>query len=211
MVRRNQEGNPERAKTAKELDKRQKIIQAAIRTFARKGYHQSRVSDIANEADVAYGLVYHYFENKEEILNSIFVENWSIFIQIMQMVEKDKGDLAAKFDSICSFLLEAYRNQPELMEVIIIEVTRSPKFMEKKNLVLFREAFVILERILRKEKRKGKVRKDLDIPITCYMMLGSIETVLSGYVLKMLDLSDPKKFNAARSTIVNLAMSGLQA
>ena len=190
-------------------DKRRKIVDAAVRTFSRKGYHESRVSDIANEANVAYGLVYHYFENKEEILNSIFTENWRIFLEVLRAVERDKADLRGQFESICSFLLEAYRTQPELMEVIILEVTRSPKFMEKQNLDLFAEAFDTLERMIRRAQRKGGLRKNVDVRIACYMILGAIETVLSGFVLKVLDLDDPRNIERTRRTMVELAMNGL--
>jgi AcrR family transcriptional regulator len=190
-------------------EKRRKIIDAAIRTFSRKGYHESRVSDIANEAGVAYGLVYHYFENKEQILNSIFTENWRIFLEVLRSVERDKRDLRAQFESICSFLLEAYRTQPELIEVIILEVTRSPKFMEKPNLELFGAAFDLLEKMIRRAQRKGGLRKNIDVPIACYMVLGAIETVLSGFVLHMLDLNDPKNLDRTRRTMVEMSMCGL--
>jgi len=61
-------------------DKRNRILDAATHVFARTGFHRARVSDIAQEAGIAYGLVYHYFSNKEEILNTIFEERWRGFL-----------------------------------------------------------------------------------------------------------------------------------
>jgi AcrR family transcriptional regulator len=67
---------PTSEKTLKGLDKRRLIVDAAIKVFAEKGYHGTRISDIADHAEIAYGLVYHYFKNKEEILDTIFLERW---------------------------------------------------------------------------------------------------------------------------------------
>ena len=190
-------------------DKRNRIIRAAVRTFARKGYHLTRVSDIAKEADVAYGLVYHYFKNKEEILNTIFMENWSLFVKILKSVDKNGSDLRTKLESVCSFLLEAHRDHPELIEVVILEVTRSSKFMEAQNLTLFREAFGVLERMIRKEKRRGRIRSGIDTRVACYMVFGSLETVLSGSVIKALDLRTPAALAKAKRTMVEMVLSGL--
>ena len=65
------------------IERRRQILEAAIEVFAEKGFHASRVSDIARKAGVAYGLVYHYFRNKEEILRTIFLERWSIVVQVI--------------------------------------------------------------------------------------------------------------------------------
>ena len=62
------------------VDKRRLILDAASRVFARRGFHACRVSDVADEAGVAYGLVYHYFRSKEEILNTLFLERWQIML-----------------------------------------------------------------------------------------------------------------------------------
>ena len=71
------------------VDKRRKILDAAIRVFARQGFHATRVSDIADEAGVAYGLVYHYFNSKDEVLNELFAERWSLLLAAIE--EADAG------------------------------------------------------------------------------------------------------------------------
>ena len=60
------------SRAAAAADKRRQILDAAIRVFARQGFHACRVSDVADEAGVAYGLVYHYFQSKEEIMATLF-------------------------------------------------------------------------------------------------------------------------------------------
>ena len=62
------------------VDKRRLILDAAVRVFARQGFHTCRVSDIADEAGVAYGLVYHYFQSKDEVLDTLFLERWELLL-----------------------------------------------------------------------------------------------------------------------------------
>ncbi|HNC15582.1 MAG TPA: helix-turn-helix domain-containing protein, partial [Solirubrobacterales bacterium] len=62
-------------------ERRRQILDAAVRVFARQGFHSTRVADIADEADVAYGLVYHYFSSKENVLNELFIQRWSLLIE----------------------------------------------------------------------------------------------------------------------------------
>ena len=69
------------ARAAGNADKRRLMLDAAIRVFARQGFHSARVSDIANEAGVAYGLVYHYFESKDEVLDTVFLERWNVLLE----------------------------------------------------------------------------------------------------------------------------------
>jgi len=192
-----------------QAEKRKVIIEAAVRTFVRNGYHGSRVSDIANEAGVAYGLVYHYFKNKEEILRTIFKENWSMLLRAVQEIEKSKKSLREQLEAIVHFILQAYRRNPELIEVIVLEVTRSPRFMEKESLALFTRVFTSFERMIMREKRKGGIRPGINPRIACYMILGSLETVVNGFVLQNLDARDEKAFEKARNTIVEIAMKGI--
>ena len=76
------------------LDKRRMILDAAIRVLARQGYHGTRVSDIADEAGVAYGLVYHYFKSKDEVLNELFTERWSLLLAAIEEADRERADAA---------------------------------------------------------------------------------------------------------------------
>src|ERR671935_2880554 len=74
-------------RVASQEGRRRQILDAAVRAFAQKGYHASRVSDIAEEAGVAYGLVYHYFESKEAVLEAIFRDTWGMMLEAIRAVE----------------------------------------------------------------------------------------------------------------------------
>ena len=112
--------------SAARAEKRQLILDAAVRVFARQGFHTCRVSDIADEAGVAYGLVYHYFSSKDQILDTLFTERWSVLLAVI--AETDAQDVAAreKLRAIAAFIIDSYRHDPDLMKVIIVEVTPTP-------------------------------------------------------------------------------------
>ena len=82
------------ASKAPPIDKRRQILDAAIRVFARQGFHSTRVSDIADEAGVAYGLVYHYFNSKDEVLNELFTERWSLLLAAIEEADRAAADAA---------------------------------------------------------------------------------------------------------------------
>ena len=106
-------------------DKRRMILDAAVIAFAKRGFHACRVSDIADEANVAYGLVYHYFRSKDEVLDTLFVERWNILLDFIS--ETDRQPLAPrdKLHAIAAAIIDFYRYDPALMKVIIVEVMRS--------------------------------------------------------------------------------------
>src|SRR5437764_2493949 len=103
-------------------DKRRAILDAAVRVFARQGFHTCRVADIAEEAGVAYGLVYHYFSSKEEILDTLFVERWELMLKAIDHADESALTPRAKLATIADFIVESYRHDPRLMKVIIVEV-----------------------------------------------------------------------------------------
>src|SRR2546423_13004653 len=102
------------------VDKRRLILDAAIRVFAREGFHRCRVSAIANEAGVAYGLVYHYFRSKDEVLDTLFTERWTLLLGAIS--EGDARDLPGrdKLYAVAAFLVDSYKKDPDPMKVIIV-------------------------------------------------------------------------------------------
>ena len=76
------------------VDKRRMILDAAVRVFARQGFHACRVSDIADEAGVAYGLVYHYFRSKDEVLDTLFLERWNVLLEAIAEIDRARDPRA---------------------------------------------------------------------------------------------------------------------
>ena len=144
------------------VDKRRLILDAAIRVFARQGFHACRVSDIADEAGVAYGLVYHYFKSKEEILNTLFLERWQIMLDAITEID-EKQDVPArdKLYLVASFIIDSYRHEPELMKVIIVEVTRAVNTFGRLHLAKIREAFDSIAAIVESARAEGAFKSDI--------------------------------------------------
>ena len=137
------------------VDKRRAILEAAIRVFAREGYHATRVADIADEAGVAYGLVYHYFRSKEAVMTELFTERWSLLLQAGDELVAEQIPPRDKLYGIARFIIDSYRYDPELMKVIIIEVTRAANSFGRTHLPQIRQAYDQVARIVREGQEQG--------------------------------------------------------
>ncbi len=122
-------------------DKRRVILDAAMRVFARQGFHTCRVSDIADEAGVAYGLVYHYFSSKDEILDTLFLERWNVMLAAIAETDRSERSPRDKLAAIAGFIVDSYRYEPDLMKVIVVEVTRAANTFGRTHLAKIREAY----------------------------------------------------------------------
>jgi AcrR family transcriptional regulator len=197
--------------TTPAIDKRKLILDSAIKVFAEKGYHRSRVSDIADEAGIAYGLVYHYFKNKEEVLNSIFRERWSAFLEAIRLYHESPLSCREKFTNICFYLINSYNLRPDLMEVLVLEIARSSKFLQESHLEKFEGAFRLIEAIIRDGQSKGELKPDVDPQLAAYAFLGAIDLILTGYVLSTLKARDVRSYQKVAETVVDVFMNGIGA
>ncbi len=190
-------------------DRRRQILRAATRVFADKGYTGSRVGDIARQAGIDYGLVYHYFENKEAILNSIFQENWGLTLKVVADVHAQGGSLRQKLLTISGFLMEAWRQQPHLVEVVMLEVVRSPKFLEAANLEAFKRIFELLEAVFRHHQSTGEVRADVDPKLSAIFFVGQLEILLTGFVAKEFLATSEDMLDRCRDAVVDSMLRGV--
>ena len=136
-------------------DKRRVILDAAVRVFARQGFHTCRVSDIADEAGVAYGLVYHYFSSKEEILDTLFLERWDVMLTAIAETDGSERSPREKLHAVAAFIIDSYRHDPELMKVIIVEVTRAANTFGLTHLAKIREAYAGIAAIVANAQADG--------------------------------------------------------
>jgi AcrR family transcriptional regulator len=186
--------------------KRKQILDAAVRVFADHGYHGSRVGDIARDAGGAHGLLYHYFASKDEILRTIFVENWGALIARFRAVEASDEPAPEKLEGIAKILLRTWRNDPALVTVMVREVARSQQLQDRVDEV--REAFVIVQRVVEDGQASGEFRKDLDARLVSWLFYGGLEEVLTGWVLGQLPDGEEDVALAER-TAIELATRGL--
>ena len=179
-----------------------------MRVFARSGYHGSRVGDIAEEAGVAHGLLYHYFPSKEAVLQTIFRENWGALIERFRAVEAADEPAPEKLEGIAKILLRTWRNDPGLVTVMVREVARSQQLQGQVEEV--REAFVIVQRVIEEGQATGAFRRDLDARLASWVVYGGLEEVLTGWVLGQLPAGEDEVAKAER-TAIDLALRGLRA
>jgi TetR/AcrR family transcriptional regulator, fatty acid metabolism regulator protein len=189
-------------------EKRQLILAAAVHTFARNGYHATRVGDIAEEAGVAYGLVYHYFSSKEDLLETIFRESWTELLDAIRSVEESEQPATEQIRQVTAILLRSWRRRPDLVRVLVREVARSPEVQRRVDEI--GEMFSAIERIVARGQAEGEFRADVEPQLASWILYGAIEEILTGWVLGQLPDGDDE-VATAESTVVSLVVGGLSA
>jgi TetR/AcrR family fatty acid metabolism transcriptional regulator len=191
-------------------EKRRLILDAAVRVFARQGFNRCRVSDIADEAGVAYGLVYHYFRSKDEVLDTLFLERWNVMLDVIR--DLDGQDLTAreKLYAIASFIVDSYRHDPDLMKVIIVEVTRAANSFGQTHLEKITEAYELIAGIVARAQAEGAFKDTVTPQFAALAFYGAIEQVLSGWIFETLPRGD-EEYEQAKRLVVETICGGLDA
>lgn len=190
-------------------DRRRAILDAAVRVFARQGFHACRVSDIADEAGVAYGLLYHYFPSKDEVLNTLFLERWGVMLEMIREVDREQGPVREKLGAIASFIVDSYRHDPDMMKVIIVEVTRAANSFGQTHLGQIREAYRLIGEIVTKAQREGIFKAEIDAEFAAMTFYGAIEQVLTGWIFGLLPQGE-EEFERAKQMVVETVCGGLE-
>jgi len=192
------------------VDKRRMILDAAVRVFARQGFHTCRVSDIADEAGVAYGLVYHYFQSKDEVLDTLFLERWNVMLEAIGEIDSQQIPARDKLYGIASFIVESYRHDPELMKVIIVEVTRAANSFGAVHLAKIAEAYGQISGIVQQAQMSGEFRDTVSAEFAAMAFYGAIEQVLTGWIFGTLDEGE-EAYERAKDYVVGTICDGLRA
>jgi TetR/AcrR family transcriptional regulator, fatty acid metabolism regulator protein len=188
-------------------EKRRLILEAAVRAFARKGYHACKVGEIATEAGVAYGLVYHYFGSKEEILRTIFRDTWTLMLARIREMEAEGDPASEQVRKVTALLLRTWKRDPDLVRVLVREVTRSPEQLQQQ-IEEIGHAYEALERIIRRGQESGEFRSELDPQLAATVFYGALEEVLTGWVMGQLPDGD-EEIAKAEQAVVGLLCDGL--
>jgi AcrR family transcriptional regulator len=192
--------------TDKEREKRRLILRAAITVFARSGYHTSRVADVAKEAGVAYGLVYHYFGSKEDLLETIFRRTWKRMLDAVEAVEAEGAPAREQLAAVAKIVLGAWQFDPDLVRVLVREVARSPQLGREVDEIA--HAFAALERIVVRGQERGELRADVDPRLAAWILYGALEEILTGWVFERLP-ADPEDVERAAQTVMSVLTDGL--
>lgn len=189
-------------------DKRRLLLDAAVRVFAQKGLHAARVSDIAAEAGVAHGLLYHYFSSKDEVLETVFRETWSAMLAAVSGVESLGEPASEQLRKVAAIVLRTWKRDPDLIRVLVREVTRTPHVQQEIGEI--RDAMTALERIVERGRESGEFRSDVDARLAAVIFYGALEEILTGWVLGQLPDSEEDVALAER-TVTQVITAGLLA
>jgi TetR/AcrR family fatty acid metabolism transcriptional regulator len=189
-------------------DKRQQILDAAVRVFAERGYETSRVGDVASQAGVAYGLVYHYFDSKEAVLEAVFREAWGRLLTAVAQAEQAAGTAPERLALVVKIVLRAWRDDPDLVRLLVREVTRNPHVQDELDEI--GQAFASLERIIAAGQAEGTIRPSLDPRLCAWMLYGALEEILTGWVLGRLP-DDPETVARAEREVIGTVVRGMAA
>jgi TetR/AcrR family transcriptional regulator, fatty acid metabolism regulator protein len=189
-------------------DRRGQLLEAAVRVFAAKGFRASRVADIAVEAGVAHGLLYHYFSSKDEVLETIFRETWSALVADTRRVAAARVPLREQLRRFAKIYLGSWLQAPELVRVLVREVARTPEVGDRVGEI--RELFQVLQRMIEAARERGEVRADVNAQVAAWAIYGALEEILTGWVHGQLP-GEEADVERAVGTVVDVAHLGLAA
>jgi TetR/AcrR family fatty acid metabolism transcriptional regulator len=196
------------AALASEEGRRRAILRAAVDVFAKKGYHGCRIADVAKEAKVAYGLVYHYFHNKEELLQSVFDLAWGGFVSRMREAAGADAPLHEQIHRICEVAFEAYHVDPRGVRVIILEIARSPAGSQVNRESIFAELMALAEQMFTRAQARGELRADLSPSLCAALLIGALEMSLTALVAGRIPKGDPSPLTSARQQLGDTLLRG---
>jgi len=189
-------------------EKRRQILDAAVRVFARKGFHTCRVADIAEEAGVAHGLLYHYFTSKDEVLEAVFRENWSVLVERVEAVEASGESAREQLRHVAAIVLRTWLHQPDVVRVVVREIARSPELQQRIGELV--KPIDAIRRIIERGQQTGEFRSDLDPVVAGTIFYGGIDELLTAWVLGTIP-GTPDDVAAAERQLVEVMNAGFAA
>src|SRR5262245_48347383 len=188
-------------------DKPQQIIDAAIRVFARNGYYNSRVSDIAREAGIASGTIYLYFKTKDEILVTLFREKMAEWVAFVRREIADEPDAVAKVRRLVALHFAVLERNPDLAEVVQVELRQGRKFFRGASAREISAYFELIGSVLEAGVAAGLLRRDVPVKVATKMLFGAMDQLATSWVLgkRAYRLTD------AADTVATIFLKGVSA
>ena len=191
----------------RESDKHRQIVDAAVRVFARNGYYNSRVSDIAREAGVASGTIYLYFKTKDEILVTLFREKMAAWVAHVREQVKDEPDAVAKIRRLVVLHFSVIEKDPALAEVVQVELRQGHKFFRGASAHEISAYFELIGSVLEEGQASGAIRRDIAVKTAVKVLFGAMDQMATSWVLgkRKYRLSD------AAEDVANIFLRGVTA
>jgi TetR/AcrR family transcriptional regulator, fatty acid metabolism regulator protein len=197
----------------KSIDKRAIILDAALKTFVKRGYPETKVAEIASEAGVAEGTIYNYFHSKEELLLALFDEKWGMIIDEIRKKIRRLDDPNKKLKAIFATVVMMFKKNRQLAELFMVDIRQSSIFLNNYTINRIVEFLDLIEELLEEGKKKGIYRKDLDTRVARMIIFGAAQGILLSRVLSESSAVKSKTFNfslyQAAKTLKDIFKSGL--
>lgn len=165
------------------IDKRRRILDAAVRVFARKGYFSARVSDIARKAGVADGTIYLYFRNKEDLLVRLFDEVMSVHVEEARAAVRALPSAPERLLAIAERHLTVLGANRDLAAVFQVELRQSTRFMERFTASWLRDYFALLDEVVEQGQRDGSLRADVNRKVAAKVLFGALDETVTSWLL----------------------------
>jgi len=196
--------NPPSLKASKEA----LIIDAALKTFKQKGLHRARMSDISKKARISYGLVYHYFKNKEDLFEAILNRWWQGLFEVMAKIRAERREAPLELRGIIDYFMDTYQDHPDLVNIFVTEISRSTTNLTPKRLKNFQEFMFLTDGIMEEGQKAGVLRKDFKARYFTYIFLGALETFVSAMVLVDQKIKGNRQKERIAESILEVFLNG---
>ena len=164
--------------------KKDAILEAALKVFARRGYHSARTQEIALEAGVAEGTLYNYFSSREEIFLCLFDDRWEKFTERVRRHVTTLSDPSDKLKAIFSSAMRLFLRNKPLAQLFLMETAPGSHYLDSRVALRLADFLDLIEEIIEEGKRVGKYHPDLDSRVARMVIYGSVQGILFSWVLK---------------------------
>lgn len=192
-------------------EKQSVIFDAALRVIREKGFHQARISDIAETAGVSYGLVYHYYGNKQALFDEIFAYWSSSLDDFLDGIMACPDPLPLKLKGVIQYFLNTYQEKPDLIHFFITQISRSAPNLTETRLDHFRNLFIRVETVIRQGQKEKVLRSDFEARYLTYSFLGAVEAFLSVMVLGNEKIKSDRQKERIAEFILEVFLHGAKA
>lgn len=191
-------------------EKRERILAAAIRVFARNGFYATKVSEIASAAGVADGTIYLYFKNKEDVLVSIFQDRITMLLKVLREEVERPTPFESRFRRVVELQLGLLEGQRDLAEVITVNLRQSSRLLKQYAAPLFNQYLELVAGLLTEAQRDGLLREDLSPKIIARGLWGALDGLALTWALRAEDQTKPGTLRRAAAQMSTLFLEGLR-
>jgi TetR/AcrR family fatty acid metabolism transcriptional regulator len=200
-------------KARRSLNRKDLILKAAIKVFARHGFARARTAAIAREARVAEGTIYNYFKSKDELILTIFEQTWRDLLQALRTKLNPIQDPIQNLAVVLMTVLDLFEADPMLAEVFLVELRQSGKCFSSQPMSVILEFLDLLEGILKEGIVRGVIRSDINTKIARGLLFGAVENIVLGWLLRkthpdLFNKEKPYTLEEAKETLMKLFATG---